>query len=160
MTIYADSRQAAMHARLAQVLGALIEQMPDNVKFIDLWRPAVVDHSGFADDQTEVWVRMAENVFAFKMEKAEHWVHTPAGKVMKPKGTYLILADDYGLMPDDHVILDGIPYIIDEEEANSSIQKLTLDKQGSRFVQPTRTDVDGVPASLTYRQIGMKARIA
>jgi hypothetical protein len=150
-----------MHWRLAQVLGDLVEQMPDNVKAVDLWRATVVNRGGFADDQTEVWVRMAENVYAFKMEKAEHWILTTAGKMMKPKGTYLLLADDYGLKPDDHIIMDGIPYIIDEEEANSGMQKLTLDKQGSRFVAPTRTTgLGGLAASLTYRELGMKARVA
>ncbi len=159
-TSYADSRQGAMHWRLAQVLGDMIEQMPKNVKQVDLWRPMVVDHNGFADDLSEVWVRLAEDVYSFKMEREEHWILTTVGKVMKPKGTYLLLADDYEIKPDDHVIMDGQAYIVDQIETNGGLQKLTLDKQGSRYTPLARSEgLGGLPATQTYRVLGMKARI-
>lgn len=158
---YEDSRQAAMHERFDQVLGALAEQMPDGVKAVELWRPSVVNRSGYADDQTEVWIRLGEDVPAFKGDKPEHFVRTPAGTAfsqtdgnyaVKAKGTLLFLTDEFGVIPEDHVVIDGEAYIVTEELTGVGFQKLTIEKRGSRFSRPARTEP-------VYRQMAMKARI-
>lgn len=153
MTVaYADSREAAVHTRLLQVLEALASQMPSTIVAVDLWRPTTVNNGGYADDRTEVWVRLSENVTAYQIEKADHWIQTPEGTVRKPKGTFLVLSGEYGVLADDHVVISGTAYLVSEEEVQAGIQKLTLDKQASRFIPPVR-------GATVYRQIGMKARI-
>ena len=150
--IYEDSRQAVMHERFDQVLGALAEQMPDGVKSVELWRPTVVNRSGYADDQTEVWVRLGEDVPAFKGDKPEHYIRTEVGTAIKQKGTLLFLTDEFGLFPDDHIVIDGVAYVVTEELTGMGFQKLTIDRQSSRFSRPARTEP-------VYRQMAMKARI-
>lgn len=149
---YEDTRQAAGRERLVQVLGGLAEQTPDAIKSVELWRPTVVNHSGYADDQTEVWVRLGEDVQAFKREKPAHYKRVETGTEWQEKGTELFLVADYSLKPDDHVVIDGEAFIVFEEQTGYGFQKLTITRDGQRFVRPARTEP-------VYRQMAMKARI-
>jgi len=151
MTQFDGTRQADFRDRLLEVLGAMEEMMPEMSVTVDLWRPDVVDHSGYADEQKEVWVRLGENIPGFRIQTSDRWYEEGVG-IIRKNWDWLLLPDDLGVKTDDHVIIEGEVFMISESAEMGGVFKGKIDSQKSRFVPPTRT-------TPVYRQLGMKARI-
>lgn len=145
------TRQEEFRARLLEVLAAMEDMMPEMSVTVELWRADVVDHSGYADEQTEVWVRLDENVPGFNFQTPDRWFEQGVG-IVRVNYDWLILPDGLGVKTDDHVVFNGESYLISEATEMAGIFKCKIDKRKSRFVQPAR-------ALPTYRQMSMKACI-
>jgi hypothetical protein len=151
MINFEGTRQAEFRERLLEVLAAMEEMMPEMTVAVELWRPDVVDHSGYADEQEEKWIRLDENVPGFRFQTRDKWGERGVG-IITQNWDWLLLPDDLGIQTGDHVDIDGEIFMISESEEQGGVFKGKIDKQKSRFVRPARTDP-------TYRQMGMKARI-
>ncbi len=146
------SREEAFNERVLEMLDAMSEQYPSLSAHVDLWRPAVVNRIGYLDQQTEVWIRLDEAVPAFFVETMERWYDKEVG-IVKENFNYIVLPSGYELEPDDHVLIDGTPWMVIQSAEQAGIAKIKVDKLKSRFIMPARY-------TPTYRQLGMKARIA
>lgn len=151
MIEFEGTRHAAFRDRLLEVIEALEEMMPEMTVTVELWKPDVVDHSGYADEQTEVWVRLDENVPGFQFQTSDRWFDSALG-IIRQNNDWLIVPDNFGTETDVHAIINGTVYLICEYTEMGGIAKCKLDADKSRFVRPARTDP-------TYRQLGMKALI-
>ncbi len=149
---FAQTKQGAFRARLIQVLGAMADQYPECAVEVELWRPRILNEDGYPDEQTEVWVRLGEDVPGFRVEQGERWFQEGIG-VINQVHHLLILPDGFGLRPDDHVVIEGDAWLIIEATEMCGVEKLKLDRVKSRFARPAR-------AEPVYREVGMKARIA
>jgi hypothetical protein len=151
MIEYAGTRQADFRARLLEVLDAMAEMMPGMVVSVEVWRPAIVDHSGYADEQVEVWVRVDENVPGFRFQTRDRWFELGVG-IVRQNWDWLILPDGLSIKTDDHVIIQGDVFMVSESEEQGGVFRCKLNSQMTRFVRPPRS-------APTYRQLGMKASI-
>lgn len=146
------SREAFFKERIQAILSILACQYPSLFIKADLWRPKVVSTTGdFSDEDPEVWIRLGEQVDAFMLVQQERFFQADVG-IINQTNRYLLIAEGYGLHPDDHVIVRGEAWLISEVTDQMGISKLRLDKTKERFKRPGRS----VP---TYREIGMKAAI-
>lgn len=145
------SKEAAFNARILEILEGMALQYPSLSVLIDIWRPCVVNKSGYADTQTEVWVRLAENVPAFHVNTFERWYEKEVGVLISPVA-YVILPDVFNIEPEDHIILKGVPHMVITTAEQAGVSKIKIEKQKSRFVHPPRS-------APTYRQMTIKARL-
>lgn len=151
MIRYVGTRQDALRKRLIQSLTAMEKLMPELAVIVEIWRPTVVNHSGYADEQIEVWVRIAEDVPGFRFQTRDRWFELGVG-IIRKNWDWLILPDDLGVETDDHVIIEGEVFQISESEQQGGIFQCKLDSQKVRFIRPPRS-------APTYRQMSMKANI-
>ncbi len=147
-----NSKESLMRDRLLNVLEVSALQFPSMSVTIDLWRPKVVSRGEFADEGVEVWIRLDEEVPAFFIDKMSRWFDEAVG-IIEQTTNSIVLPGGHILKVDDHIILQGEPWIVIGVQDIGGICAARIDKQKSRFQMPART----VP---TYREIGMKARIA
>jgi hypothetical protein len=146
------SQEEAFRERVYEILGALALQWPSLSVRVDLWRQGVVSQAdGYSDTQVEVWIRLAENVPAFRVSTVDRWYQKEEG-VIYMNQDWLILPAHYTLEPTDNVIVDGIAWMVIDSAEQAGVSKVKIDLAKSRFKMPART----LP---TYRQMGMKARI-
>lgn len=152
----AVTRDAIFRQRVQDVLLALQAQFPSLAIVIDAWRPYVVseDTGAFGDEQDETWVRLGEGIDAFLLEKNERWFQAEVG-VINQRVSYLLLPQLYGLRADDHVIVNGLAYLIIESVEQMGISKLKIDRTKQRF-QPQNIPGRFAP---TYRMLEIKASI-
>ncbi len=146
------SKEAIFRDRVLEILDALALQWPSLSVHVDFWRPTVISQSDdYADKQVETWVRLAEEVPAFFVSTVERWYEKDVG-IIRMNTDWLIVPALYNLEPNDHVILNGEPWLIFEATEQAGIGKLKIDRVKSRFQAPPRTDP-------TVRQLAIKARI-
>lgn len=151
MTQYDGTTQAAMRERLLEVLAAMKDIMPGMAVEVEIWRPDVLNHSGYADEQVEIWVRLDENVPGFRFQTSDRWFELGVG-IIRQNWDWLILPDDLGIKTDDHVIIKGEVFMISASEEQGGVFRCKLNSQMPRFIRPPRS-------APTYRQMGMKANI-
>jgi hypothetical protein len=125
--------------------------MPGMSVTVELWRPDILNHDGYADEQVEVWVRLDENIPGFRFQTSDRWFELGVG-IIRQNWDWLILPDDLGVKTDDHVIIKGEVFMIASSEEQGGVFRCKLDSQKIRFVRPPRS-------APTYRQMGMKANI-
>lgn len=146
------SQEEAFRERVYEILGALAEQWPSLSVRVDLWRQGVVSQTdGYSDTQVEVWIRLAENVPAFRVSTVDRWYQKEEG-VLYMNQDWVILPAHYTLEPTDNVIIEGIAWMVIDSAEQAGVSKVKIDLAKSRFKMPPRT-------APTYRQIGMKAKI-
>jgi hypothetical protein len=146
------SKEFVFRGRVLEILEALALQWPSLSIRVDFWRLSVVSQSDdYSDKQVERWVRLAENVPAFLVSSAERWFEKEVG-IIRMNMDWLITTALYNLEPNDHVIVNGEPWMITEAVEQAGIGKLKIDRVKSRFKAPPRTDP-------VYRQLIIKARI-
>lgn len=149
--MHPGSKEEVFKGRILEVLAGMALQYPSLSVLIDIWRPAVVNRTGYADTQTEVWVRVAESVPAFYVKTFDRWYEKEVGVLTSP-ASFVILPDTFNIVPEDHIILNGEACMVITTAEQAGISKVKIDKQKSRFVHPARS-------APVYRQIGMKARL-
>lgn len=150
----ACSRENAFKQRIEQILQALRCQYPSMYVEADFVRPQVVDvdQNEYIDAQPEVWVKLAESVPAFRIDKQERWFQAEIG-IINQKNAFLVLpADLYTFAPDDHVIIGSDSFLVEEATIQMGVAKLKLNREKSRYAKPGRF-------STVYRTVGIKARI-
>ena len=146
------SQEEAFRERVYEILGALAEQWPSLSVRVDLWRQGVVSQTdGYSDAQVEVWIRLAENVPAFRVSTVDRWYQKEEG-VIYMNQDWVIIPARYTLEPTDNVIIDGVAWMVIDSAEQAGVSKVKIDLEKSRFQMPPRTDP-------TYRQMTMKARI-
>jgi len=145
-------QEDAFRARVYEILGALALQWPSLSVRVDLWRQGVVSQTNdYSDAQTEVWIRLAENVPAFRVSTVDRWYQKEEG-VIYMNQDWLILPAQYTLEPTDNVIIEGLAWMVINSAEQAGVSKVRIDLAKSRFVMPPRTDP-------TYRQVTTKCRI-
>lgn len=148
------SKEAIFRARVLEILGALAAQWPSLSVTVDLWRPLVISHTAdeFSDATVERWIRLGEAVPAFFVETQERWFEKDIG-IIRQNQNWVIIPSGHGLETDDHIILNGRPWMVLESADQAGISKVKVDLQKSRFMAPPRTDP-------TNRLLGIKASIS
>lgn len=147
------SKEEVFADRMQEILASMAEQWPSLSVMVDLWRPCVVSQSEdqFSDDATEVFVRLAEQIPAFFVETSERWFDKELG-IIRQNTNHVIIPSGLGIRVDDHVMLNGVPWLITQAAEQAGVAKLTMDKLKSRFVAPARF-------ATVYRQFQAKACI-
>lgn len=130
----ARTRDDIFRQQIQDKLKALHAQFPSLSLHIDAWRPYIttVDTDEYADEQTEVWVRLGERIPAFLQEVNERWFQPEMG-VLNQRVSYLLLHQLYGFRPDDHVIVNGRAYLVVEAVEQMGVSKLKIDRIKQRF---------------------------
>jgi hypothetical protein len=144
--------------RLLQVLTGLGIRFPSLFRTADFWRQTVIsyDPTAYADDQTQVWVRLGEQVPVFFYEKMERFYQAETG-IINERVTYLFATELLDLVSGDHVIVSGISYLIVNIDKQAGVVQLKISPEKSNFVMPDR-NMDG--SYRTYRLFSARARIA
>lgn len=148
------TREALFRIRVQQILKGLAGQYPSVYVTADFWRYTVVsaDPNTYLDKQPQTWVRLSESIPVFFFEKHERFYQAGTG-IINQRKRYVICPDNLGLVSGDTVIVNGNSLMISEHEEMVGVCRLTVEQEKSNFVQPARN-------APTYRQLGMKARIA
>lgn len=137
--------------RVRQILGTMAILRPQIMVLVDLYRPAVVDTSDYPDDQSEVFVRLAEDITAYKLVKEDKFYQAEVGLILT-RIDFLILPAGFGIEPDDHAVISGVPYLITDSWEEMGVCKAIISQPKNRFIRAGR----GTP---TYRQTGIGAFI-
>lgn len=158
MSCGCGAREELFRKRLQQVLRALGCQFPSLFQKADFWRQMVVsqDPNAYGDDQTQQWVRLDEKVIVFFYQKKERFYQAEVG-IINERVTYIFTTEGLGLVSGDHVIVQGVSYMIVEIDQQAGVVQLKVAPEKSNFIQPDR-NMDG--SYRTYRIMGMRTRIA
>lgn len=147
------TKEDVFKERVLEILDALALQYPSLSVHVDLVRPAVVSmtNADYPDVIVEKWVKLAEHVPAFYLETLEKWFQQDVG-IVRQNTSYVILPAGYDLEPDDHIILNGEPWMVIRAAEQMGVSKVQVDRPKSRYKGVPKTEP-------TYRQTSMKARI-
>ncbi len=145
-------RQDTFSLRVRQLLTAMAQQYPVLGVKVDIYRLAVVNATGYPDDDKEVFIRLAEDIQGFNLEHEDKFYQAEVGLV-RTRVNWLILPSGFNLEPDDHVVFNGLPYLITEGKEMMGVCRCTLSQPKNRFKRQGRFDP-------TYRQVNVGCIIA
>lgn len=148
---YISTKEAKIASKFENLIKQLKRLYPSVAKTVDAWRPVEMTTGQFGGQSVTVWVRLEDCINAVHIEKQDRWFDAQEG-IIHQRINYLFLPDAYGLMPNDHIVLDGEGWLVVDNVTQQGWARLTIDKPKSRFKNP----VAGAP---TNRIMQMKARI-
>ncbi len=138
--------------RVRQILGTLAIIKPSLMVSCDLYRLSVVDNTGYADENKEELVRLAEGITGFNLEHEDKMYQEGVG-LIRTRVNWLILPAGFGLEADDQVVVNNVPYMITEAKEEMGVCRCTISQPKSRWTKPAR-------GATTYRQVGIGCNIA
>jgi hypothetical protein len=149
------TKEQMFRERVQNLLGSLQGQYPTLFVPVELYRLNVVSFNPTEaiDDMPEVFIRLdpGPGTIGFNYQTMDRWYQADVGLIQQ-KVNNLIVSGDYDLQPDDHVIIQGVAYMVVDAQNILGVCKAKIDLPKARWNKQPR----GTP---TYRQIGIQAYI-
>jgi hypothetical protein len=145
------TRENLFQQRIISVLENLSCLYPTLSVHADFLRITAISQTGFPDDAQEIYVRLAEGVSCFLLQKKERWFDTEVG-IIHADVSYLVMPQSLEIHANDHAIFKGESWLITEVGSQAGMSLLKIDNRKSRLKIKSRM-------LTTYRQLDLRANI-